>query len=639
MISKLLLQTTLFFSLLIQLSLSLFFKVPLHVLSHSLTVVSPLTKPRISLRSSGSLPSPVKSSPTVWHAYSTILGIPLSVGSLKFSLATHFRRKVRAIENQVLFVLLSFLLVVLDLSRPYMRKIDGIKSYTQFLLWSQGIRRISSQCEQFVNSSASSPSITASAVDEMAPAPDVVRDYERAKPNVILELSGTFTDIPITPPPTTPIVLSPFTCLLSPIVSPTSTSISTSSCLSPLFPSSPAASEWSTLVSDSPDQKHQSKVIISTLSQSPKSRQPLADLPILKIKLKSKSKSSPVLLEAPECKFQTSSSSGKENQPPEVQNNQTLQSNRSHYRKDTFMAGLKMNMIPIGEGGFGQVFRATARENKTVAIKLMQRGTVTQEIAIVNEVKALKAAKGSPWAVQLVYYQAVVEQALIGLTYLPGGDMHSYWERSGFCIDLDTAIFYIAQLVLAIHDLHCRGIIHRDVKLENMMLDSNRNLKLVDFGLAQTFDHNAVSEAEHPLFYQLKRVGGDVFPLLWATDHNPHQTNLANGTEGYAPPEVWKCQMHSFGIDYFAMGCALHMLITGNAPFEFNQTTQDYKYDSICVDKNMDLDAYDFLLKVLAPRPLHRLNLRRMKMHPVFRAIDWSALSAGKIEAPYPRGI
>lgn len=74
----------------------------------------------------------------------------------------------------------------------------------------------------------------------------------------------------------------------------------------------------------------------------------------------------------------------------------------------------------------------------------------------------------------------------------------------------------------------------------------------------------------------------------------------------------------------------------------------------------MDLDAYDFLLKVLAPRPLHRLNLRRMKMHPVFRAMsvhfcpfswmpsvdvlmhivsDWSALSAGKIEAPYPRGI
>jgi serine/threonine protein kinase len=79
------------------------------------------------------------------------------------------------------------------------------------------------------------------------------------------------------------------------------------------------------------------------------------------------------------------------------------------------MTGLKINMVPIGEGGFGQVFRATARENKTVAIKLMQRNTVTQEIAIMNEVQALKAAKGSPWAVELVYYQAVAEQALLGL--------------------------------------------------------------------------------------------------------------------------------------------------------------------------------------------------------------------------------
>lgn len=170
------------------------------------------------------------------------------------------------------------------------------------------------------------------------------------------------------------------------------------------------------------------------------------------------------------------------------------------------------------------------------------------------------------------------------------------------------------------------------------MLDSHRNLKLVDFGLAQVFNHNTVSENDYPLFHQLQKLGGDAFPLLWATDHNPHQTDLANGTEGYAPPEVWKCQMHSFGIDYFAMGCVLHMLITGNvgssffsyglltdsifqAPFEFDQVAQDYRYDNIRVDKNMDVDAYDFLCKVLALRPMNRPNLRRMKLHPVFRGM------------------
>jgi len=95
----------------------------------------------------------------------------------------------------------------------------------------------------------------------------------------------------------------------------------------------------------------------------------------------------------------------------------------------------------------------------------MQRGTMTQEIAILNEIQALRAAKGCEWVVELIYFQTAQEQALIALvstsllfeylinpdqaieSYLPCGDMHTYWERSGFFLDLTTARFYIAQLV------------------------------------------------------------------------------------------------------------------------------------------------------------------------------------------------
>lgn len=83
------------------------------------------------------------------------------------------------------------------------------------------------------------------------------------------------------------------------------------------------------------------------------------------------------------------------------------------------MKTLKMDMIPVGEGGFGQVFRATAAANRAIAVKLMQRGMVTQEIAIVNEVQALRAAKGCRWAVELIYFQAAQEQALIALVSPP----------------------------------------------------------------------------------------------------------------------------------------------------------------------------------------------------------------------------
>ncbi|KAF5362117.1 hypothetical protein D9756_002138 [Leucocoprinus leucothites] len=484
-------------------------------------------------------------------------------------------------------------------------------------------------------------SITVSIIaDDTPPTSDTPSSDDSTKLNVLLESSsGSFVDVPITPPTTPTEVLTNFACTLSP-ASPAS---ATASILSPPALCAPVSSEGATLVTEDSEEKLESASV-----SPPKRRQPFAELPITNAKSQSKnrlkpnSEPLPSLLKASECKIQTSSSTGKENQPPpqiQKSQNQNLQTKGSYYRKDTFMSALKMDMIPIGEGGFGQVFRATAVGDQTIAVKLMQRGTVTQEIAIVNEVQALRAAKDCKWVVELTYFQAAQEQALIALSYLPGGDMHSYWERSGFCLDLKTAQFYTAQLILAIHDLHSRGVIHRDIKLENMMLDSQRNLKLVDFGLAQVFNHSTVSEKGFPLFHQLRRLGGDSFPLLWATSHNPHQTDLANGTEGYAPPEVWKCQSHSFGIDYFAMGCVLHMLITGNAPFEFDQVAQDYAYDKICVDKTMDVDAYDFLSKVLASSPMNRLNVRRMKLHPVFRGIDWNALAAGSVNAPsYPNG-
>jgi hypothetical protein len=186
------------------------------------------------------------------------------------------------------------------------------------------------------------------------------------------------------------------------------------------MPCTPVTSEGATLVTEDSEEKLKSTSVVST----PKRRQPLAELPVAQAKSKpknqprSQSESSPPLLKAPECKIQTSSSTGKENQPPPQlpkSQKQNLQTKGAYYRKDTFMKSLKMDVIPAGEGGFGQVFRATAMGNRTIAVKLMQRGTVTQEIAIVNEVQALRAAKSCKWAVELIYFQAAQEQALIAL--------------------------------------------------------------------------------------------------------------------------------------------------------------------------------------------------------------------------------
>lgn len=287
--------------------------------------------------------------------------------------------------------------------------------------------------------------------DSTPPTSDAPGSDDSTKLNVLLESSsGSFIDVAITPPTTPTDVLTRFACTLSPA--------SPSSSANPL-PSPPViftaiSSEGATLVTDDSEEKLKSAAAMST----PKRRLPFTELS--KPNKRPQPGLSSSLLKASKCKIQTTSSNGKENKMPPP-----FQAKGTYYRKDTFMKALKMDMIPIGEGGFGQVFRATAVGGRPIAVKLMQRGTMTQEIAILNEIQALRAARGCEWVVELIYFQTAQEQALIALvstsllfeylinpdqafeSYLPCGDMHTYWERSGFFLDLTTARFYIAQLV------------------------------------------------------------------------------------------------------------------------------------------------------------------------------------------------
>ena len=164
------------------------------------------------------------------------------------------------------------------------------------------------------------------------------------------------------------------------------------------------------------------------------------------------------------------------------------------------------------------------------------------------------------------------------------GDLAGLIEHKGF-LGREIAQFYCAQLVrlfthnplilhnrirlqvLAIQSLHKVGIVHRDIKPDNIFLDEGGHLVLADLGLAEniaTFEGGEDMMVQFPVWLDARTKGGDDFPLLWVSGHNPLGTRGLAGTFWYTAPEVFRYERYSFGVDYWSVGLIYHELITGH---------------------------------------------------------------------------
>ncbi|KAJ1943733.1 rim15, signal transduction response regulator, partial [Kickxella alabastrina] len=143
---------------------------------------------------------------------------------------------------------------------------------------------------------------------------------------------------------------------------------------------------------------------------------------------------------------------------------------------------------PISKGAYGSVFLAKKRTTGDYyAIKILKKADMIAKNQISN-VKAeraiMMAQTGSPFVVRLLYtFQSRTNLYLV-MDYLNGGDCASLIKTIG-ALPLDWARQYLAEVVLGIGDLHGRNVVHRDLKPDNLLIDSEGHLKLTDFGLSK----------------------------------------------------------------------------------------------------------------------------------------------------------
>jgi serine/threonine protein kinase len=210
----------------------------------------------------------------------------------------------------------------------------------------------------------------------------------------------------------------------------------------------------------------------------------------------------------------------------------------------------------LGQGQFGLVKLARHKETgdlvaiKTVYKKNMKPIEIFQQR---REIEVLKMCQ-HPNIVGLIDLFENNDYYYIVLEYMQGGDLFDYNEQRNFKMSEDRVKQIAYQLGQAIKYLHNYGIVHRDLKLENVMMSDSLAKsvpKLVDFGLA-------------------KMIG-------------PNETaNEPFGTLGYVAPEVLKKEPYSYSCDVWSWGCIIFAMISGCLPFDHDNQKEAIRMTFEC---------------------------------------------------------
>ena len=213
----------------------------------------------------------------------------------------------------------------------------------------------------------------------------------------------------------------------------------------------------------------------------------------------------------------------------------------------------------IGEGGMGEVYLAKDRHlERKVAIKLLRKKFVNNEAGLRRFVLEAKAASAlnHPNIITIYEIGRSDESQYIATEYIEGHTLHKLLASGG--MDLDEILNITIQVAEALNAAHNAGIVHRDVKPENIMVRKDGYVKVLDFGLAKLLDHE------------------DVPIDVSAKTQKMFETNpgVIMGTVSYMSPEQARGSAVDTRSDIWSLGVVLFQMLTGKLPFT-GETTSD----------------------------------------------------------------
>ncbi|XP_059544905.1 serine/threonine-protein kinase N2 isoform X3 [Myotis daubentonii] len=271
----------------------------------------------------------------------------------------------------------------------------------------------------------------------------------------------------------------------------------------------------------------------------------------------------------------------------------------------------------LGRGHFGKVLLAEYKHtNEMFAIKALKKGDIVAR----DEVDSLMCEKRifetvnsvrHPFLVNLFACFQTKEHVCFVMEYAAGGDLMMHIHTDVF--SEPRAVFYAACVVLGLQYLHEHKIVYRDLKLDNLLLDTEGFVKIADFGLCK------------------EGMGyGD-------------RTSTFCGTPEFLAPEVLTETSYTRAVDWWGLGVLIYEMLVGESPFPGDD--EEEVFDSIVNDevrypRFLSTEAISIMRRLLRRNPERRLgagekDAEDVKKHPFFRLIEWSALMDKKVKPPF----
>ncbi|XP_076367512.1 ribosomal protein S6 kinase-related protein-like isoform X2 [Tachypleus tridentatus] len=262
----------------------------------------------------------------------------------------------------------------------------------------------------------------------------------------------------------------------------------------------------------------------------------------------------------------------------------------------------------IAQGAFGSVLLVQQKDSEHVyAMKVLSKAQVIMQNAVQqckDEVTIQCVLGHHPFIVKCKHHWQNKKKLFIVTEYIPHGELLKVWKTYGK-FNEELVQFYVAELALTIDFLHNAGVIYRDLKMENILLDEKGHVQLIDFGLAKWLAYG-------------------------------ERANTICGTIQYMAPEILKMESYTKAVDWWSLGIIMYALLTGQYPVE---SVHDHsKMQKLVESTNYTLPesysdgARHVVRQLLCKLPQRRLqSLHALKSQPFFRNMNFDEVFGKKV--------